>query len=45
MYLEVRKDIIHLFVSLSKSCPSTVQYLSLIISSLLNLIDLSARTP
>lgn len=24
VYLEVRKDIIHLFVSLSRSCPSTV---------------------
>lgn len=42
--LEVRKDIICLFVILSRKCPTTAQYLSLIVSSLLNLVDLSAKT-
>lgn len=42
--LEVRKDIINLFVSLSRKCPTTVQYLSLIVNSLLNLVELSAKT-
>lgn len=43
--LEMRRDIIHLFVSLSQKCPSTVQYLSLIINSLISLMDQVSKQP
>jgi hypothetical protein len=36
---DVKREIVHLFVSLCQTCPSAVQYLSLIVDALIGLLE------